>query len=100
MGITLMAKSAQRWNGGQPKTEEQRGSSTERGYDGRWRKLAEKFKQAYPLCHDCEQQGRVTPSKEVHHIKKVVTHPHLKFDWGNLMALCKQCHAMRTRRGE
>ena len=47
-----------------------------------------------PLCEECLNQERLTPSKEVHHIvplEKGGTH-----DEHNLMALCKACHSRIT----
>ncbi len=33
---------------------------------------------------DCLDEGRITPSKEVHHVKKISTHPELKYDEAEL----------------
>lgn len=94
----MMARAAKSYNGNQPKQE--RLAAADRGYDREWYEVAKRFKQANPLCVDCLQQGRTRPAQEIHHVKKVVTHPELRLDWSNLMALCKVCHAIRTRRGE
>ena len=73
-----------------------------------WRRLYRnkrwKFTRQYvlnddPNCADCTQQGRVTPSFEVHHKVRPLTEEQF-YDRENLMALCKRCHAIRTARGE
>lgn len=75
-------------------------STSERGYDHEWRKLAAAFLEAFPLCHDCRLQGKVAAAEEVHHKQKIAEHPELRLSWDNLMALCKSCHSVRTGRGE
>jgi len=52
----------------------------------------------HPLCHDCSEQGRITPANEVHHIIDRQERPDLAYDAANLMALCKSCHSSRTTR--
>jgi 5-methylcytosine-specific restriction endonuclease McrA len=42
----------------------------------------------------------VTLATDVHHINKLRFAPGLKYDAGNLMALCSDHHDERTRRGE
>jgi len=80
--------------------ERLRGSSKSRGYDCRWEKLRKVFVNENPLCHDCMIKGIYTPTKEVHHIKKVRDFPLLRLVKSNLMGLCKSCHSVRTARGE
>lgn len=67
-------------------------TTTERGYDWQWRKLSERFRKEFPLCQECERQGRVTPCDEVHHIVPISEAPWLRLDRSNLMALCVACH--------
>jgi len=43
-------------------------------------------------CVECGAPGRL----EVHHIKRVKTHPELSFDLSNLQSLCPSCHARKT----
>ncbi|WP_242847225.1 HNH endonuclease [Desulfosporosinus acididurans] len=54
----------------------------------------------HPLCEDCLEQDALTPSREVHHKKKVRDFPELRLVKSNLRALCKSCHSTRTARGE
>ncbi|MGI6166697.1 MAG: HNH endonuclease [Eubacteriales bacterium] len=47
----------------------------------------------HPLCEDCLESGRLTPTAEVHHILPLScggTH-----DDSNLCALCRSCHNKR-----
>ena len=55
--------------------DKRRGSARQRGYNTAWEKLRKVFLWENPLCHDCLLAERLTPAKEVHHIKKVREHP-------------------------
>ena len=83
-----------------PKGREPRGTATERGYDYRWNKFSLWYRSQNPLCRDCLEEGIVTPSAEVHHVRKLADAPKLKYEYENLMALCSNCHKIRTGRGE
>src|SRR5680860_791561 len=80
--------------------DKQRGSARQRGYDKAWEKLRKFFLWENPLCHDCLLEKRLTPTQEVHHVKKIREHPELRLVKNNLMGLCKGCHSVRTGRGE
>lgn len=80
--------------------EDKRASASERGYDYRWSQFSKFYRGRHPLCVDCLKGGRVKPSAEVHHIKKLSEFPDLKYEDSNLMALCGQCHKARTAKGE
>ena len=67
---------------------------SDRHYDYQWRKLRGVFLSMFPLCHDCEKAGRLTPATEVHHIVAIADGGTDNFD--NLMGLCKSCHSRRT----
>ncbi len=71
--------------------EDYRGKSSER-YGWRWDELSRAKRAANPLCERCEQFGLVTVASEVHHVEKVSKRPDLKYDWGNLMSVCRSCH--------
>lgn len=55
---------------------------------------------ASPLCERCQQEGRLTPATEVHHITPVERgltkseKERLAFDPLNLRALCHHCHVL------
>jgi 5-methylcytosine-specific restriction protein A len=80
--------------------EQRRGSREERGYDWAWRKFRIGYLSAHPLCMDCAEQGITRPATEPHHILKVSDRPDLRLDERNLLALCHDCHATRTGKGE
>lgn len=74
--------------------DKHRGSSTARGYDGKWRKIRARYLQVNQLCVECRKVGRYIPANEVHHIKALAdggTH-----DSDNLSSLCKSCHSSIT----
>jgi 5-methylcytosine-specific restriction endonuclease McrA len=70
------------------------GTSAERGYGGQWKRISRLKRQQCPVCEDCEQE----PSTQVHHKVRFngVDDP-LRTNWGNLMALCGDCHRRRHR---
>ncbi len=65
-------------------------------YDRRWRKIRLAFLSKYPLCKKCQEQGRLTPATEVHHIISVANGG--SDSESNLMPLCKPCHSRITRK--
>jgi len=72
----------------------QRDPDTNQRYGRAWRRIRARYIQAHPLCEQCQSEGRLTPTQEVHHILPLAdggTH-----DAGNLMALCKSCHSSIT----
>ena len=74
-----------------------RGTRQERGYDNDWIKLEARKKEANPFCEQCEREGRIVPTDQVHHIVafKGRDDP-LRLDWDNLESLCTACHAKET----
>lgn len=70
---------------------------TERVYDHRWNMLSKRYRTLHPLCEDCDADGRITPSIEVHHTVPVLVDKGRLHDWTNLVALCRGCHAKRHR---
>ncbi len=79
--------------------EQQRGSRHQRGYDGKWDRFRRAYINAHPLCSDCLTTGHTTPASEVHHIHKLRDGGD-RLNPDNCMPLCKQCHSIRTSRGE
>lgn len=49
------------------------------------------------LCERCLEKGIITPAEIVHHkvplTDENVTDLSISLNWGNLQALCRQCHA-------
>lgn len=74
-----------------------RGSAAARGYDRPWRRLAEAFKRANPLCKRCLERG-VTRSMDC--VDHIVPHAGyddpLRLDWNNLQSLRDPCHGHKT----
>lgn len=74
----------------------QRDRNHHKRYGKEWWQIRHSYITANPLCEECKKDGRLTPAKEVHHIKPLAdggTH-----DDNNLMSLCKQCHSSITAR--
>lgn len=81
------------------KDSRERGTSSERGYGARWRNLRMMVLRAHPLCADPfgVHGDRPVTAREVDHIIP-------KRDGGpdafeNLQALCRECHAKKTKLG-
>jgi 5-methylcytosine-specific restriction endonuclease McrA len=68
-------------------------------YDRAWRALRLRHLADHPLCHDCQQQQRVEPATQVHHVIDVAIAPQRRLDPLNLMSLCHSCHSKRTASG-
>jgi 5-methylcytosine-specific restriction enzyme A len=72
----------------------QRDPEHDKRYDHNWRKIRARFIREHPLCENCKQEGRLTPTEQVHHIKPLAdggTH-----EEGNLLSLCGSCHSTIT----
>ena len=68
-----------------------RDKAVRRKYGRAWKRIRDKYVSQHPFCERCFEKGRLVPVDEVHHIKPLSeggTH-----DQGNLIALCKSCHA-------
>lgn len=89
--------------------DQQRGNSTARGYDSRWRKARDGWLRSHPLCGDrrdgasvehsaCAREERVTPASVVDHIIPHRGDKALFWFSGNWQSLCKACHDVKTAR--
>jgi len=72
-------------------------SSTDKGYDGRWRKAKKKYLEAQPLCVRCMQVGALTRATVVDHIIPHRGDMILFWDETNWQPLCTRCHNRKTR---
>ena len=54
---------------------------------GKWTRMRRLWIMMHPTCARCGN-----PGEEVHHVLPRESHPHLRYDWSNLMTLCVQCH--------
>lgn len=77
-----------------------RPSSAQRGYDYAWQRFRLRYLAAHPWCVDCEEEGRLVPAQEIHHLTRLRAAPERKYDENNLRALCRRHHRQRTARGE
>lgn len=80
--------------------EQQRGSSTERGYGYRWQQSAKGWLAKHPLCVHCEAMQRITAATEVDHIIPHRGDMALFWDRTNWQSLCKPCHSRKTAAGQ
>jgi 5-methylcytosine-specific restriction protein A len=74
--------------------DQERGSSSARGYGSKWRKLRDYVLKREPLCRICLKNGRTEPAREVDHIKPKSAGG--TDDQANLQGLCHQCHSRKT----
>jgi 5-methylcytosine-specific restriction protein A len=74
--------------------DRQRGTSSQRGYGGQWRKIRARFLKEHPWCEDCLAQGRITRASEIDH--KIRLRDSGTNRWENLSAVCRACHSCRT----
>jgi 5-methylcytosine-specific restriction protein A len=75
-------------------------TTKERGYDSKWRYMSELVRKEEPLCVDCLERGFVSPADECHHKVKIKDAPHLRLARDNVIPLCRECHRVRTEKGE
>jgi 5-methylcytosine-specific restriction protein A len=68
-------------------------TTAERGYDSKWKRLSERYRSENPLCEACQNDGKVEPATEVHHIIPAKQSEYHRLNRDNLMALCSKCHA-------
>lgn len=69
-----------------------RDPATTARYGSEWRRIRNRYISRHPLCERCEQEGRLTPATEVHHIAPLADAG--TNDDENLMSVCKSCHAI------
>lgn len=75
---------------------EKRASSTDRGYDGRWRKARAEHLKNEPLCRPCAETWRVTAAQEVDHIIPHKGSMALFWDRENWQSICRDCHERKS----
>jgi 5-methylcytosine-specific restriction protein A len=76
------------------KRERERGTSTERGYDARWRRARLAYLRQHPLCVLCAP--RVVPATVVDHRQPHRGDERLFWAEDNWQPLCKSCHDRKT----
>lgn len=75
---------------------QERGSSTDRGYDSVWRQLRDRYYQLHPDCEACAAGGLATPGQIVDHVTPHRGDDVLRLDVRNLQTLCLSCHRRKT----
>lgn len=67
-------------------------------HTARWLRLRRDVLTKHPVCQRCEQEGRIRPATEAHHVKPVeeaytsAEKIQRMYDPYNLRALCHDCH--------
>jgi len=70
-----------------------------KNYDHAWEKIRSRYLEAHPICEICHQNGKLTPAVLVHHKVKITDGG--TNDYGNLMALCQECHSqLHAKKGD
>jgi 5-methylcytosine-specific restriction protein A len=85
------AEHEQRQKESKAQFDSKRGSSSERGYDGRWQKARLTYLRHHPLCEKCQENNLITLAVLVHHIIPISDGGD-RLNPDNLMALCNKCH--------
>jgi 5-methylcytosine-specific restriction protein A len=73
-----------------------RGTTAERGYGGRWQRYRLQFLRTRPLCELCDARGETVAACVVDHILPHKGNQDLFWDPRNHQPLCKRCHDTKT----
>src|SRR5713226_4875491 len=78
--------------------DERRGTSTERGYDSRWRRLRLLFLREHPLCADPfgDHEGRTTAAECIDHVIAHKGDMDLFWNQSNWQPLCLRCNSKKA----
>jgi 5-methylcytosine-specific restriction enzyme A len=77
--------------------DRRRGSSTERGYDSDWERVAEQRRMLdCCLCQACLAEGLVNASQIVDHIIPIHVRPDWRLEIGNTQVICHPCHTRKS----
>ena len=77
--------------------DRKRGTTTERGYDGDWKQLAEERRALDGgLCQRCLTTGLVRASPLVDHIIPIHVRPDWRLEINNTQVLCYDCHTIKS----
>jgi 5-methylcytosine-specific restriction protein A len=76
--------------------DNQRGTSTQRGYDARWRKYRAMYLAEHPLCKECLKKNMVVEATVVDHIIPHRGDYNLFWDPKNHQPLCETSHNIKT----
>jgi 5-methylcytosine-specific restriction enzyme A len=76
--------------------DKRRGSSSKRGYDGKWRKARTTYLAKNPFCVDCFKEGNARPATVVDHIVPHKGDQKLFWDKTNWQGMCESHHNRKT----
>lgn len=76
-----------------------RENATTRGYDAKWRASRKRYLRRFPLCLECQRNGKLVPATVVDHILPHRGDEDLFWDESNWQPLCKHCHDRKTGSG-
>ena len=76
--------------------DHERGTSTERGYDARWRRYRKAYLAEHPLCALCAKKGITRAATTVDHIIPHRGNYELFWDPKNHQPLCEEHHNIKT----
>jgi 5-methylcytosine-specific restriction protein A len=80
------------------RSDRSRPSSSQRGYDAKWRRTRAAFLRAHPICED--PSGCIERATDVDHIDGLGPNGPRGHDPTNLKALCHPHHSQKTYRSE
>jgi len=72
-----------------------RPSSRQRGYTAAWGRLRNRYLTEHPVC-EARYKCNGEPAAEVDHLLPILQGGEI-YDAGNLQAICKRCHAYKTK---
>ena len=75
-------------------------TSSERGYNSRWRKARESYLKSHPLCVMCEEQNKIVAATVVNHIIPHKGDQVIFWDESKWQSLCASCHSSVKQREE
>lgn len=76
--------------------EQERLSSTKRGYGYRWQQARAGYLAKHPLCVICKAKGLIEPATDLDHIIPHKGDMELFWDRTNWQGLCGSCHSEKT----
>lgn len=81
----------------QKRYDKRRGTTSERGYDGRWQRIRlQALQRDCYLCRPCYREGRTTVAVDVDHIIPIKAAPDKRLELSNLQSICRECHNKKT----
>ena len=74
----------------------ERSADVNKKYGRAWKRIRDRHITQHPLCERCQEEGRLVPAEEVHHIVRLspdnIWDTNITLNPDNLISLCKDCH--------